>query len=47
MGAYSGGECSARFKSFMNTVVKSGQLADKYNAVRQESDTLGGDILVH
>lgn len=43
----SGGECSARFKSFMNTVVKSGQLADKYNAVRQESDTLGGNILVY
>lgn len=43
----SGGECSARFKSFMNTVVKSGQLADKYNAVRQESDTLVGDIMVH
>eukprot|EP00250_Pteridium_aquilinum_P018481 c24109_g1_i1 orf=324-4016(+) len=43
----SGGECSARFKSFMNTVVKSGHLAEKYNAVRQESDTLVGDMVVH
>ncbi|MCO5610009.1 hypothetical protein L7F22_064244 [Adiantum nelumboides] len=43
----SGGECSAKFKVFMNTVVKTGHLAEKYNAVRQESDTLVGDILAH
>lgn len=43
----SGGECSARFKSFMNTTVKGSQLVDKYNAVRQESDPLVGDIVVH
>ncbi|KAH7437479.1 hypothetical protein KP509_05G074400 [Ceratopteris richardii] len=41
----SGVECSAKFKAFMNMVVKSGSLVEKYNAVRQESDTLGGDML--
>lgn len=41
----SGGECSARFKMFMNNVVKSGPLAEKYNAVRHENDTMVGDIM--
>lgn len=40
------GEPTARFKSFMNHVVKVGPLADKYNAVRHESVTMGaGDIM--
>jgi cullin-associated NEDD8-dissociated protein 1 len=40
------GEPTLRFKSFMNHVVKVGSLAEKYNAVRHESDTLGaGDIM--
>eukprot|EP00249_Psilotum_nudum_P024642 c29247_g2_i2 orf=410-4126(+) len=40
----SGGECSARFKSFMNNVVKSAPLIEKYNSVRHESDSMvGGD----
>lgn len=40
------GEPTLRFKSFMNHVVKVGSLAEKYNAVRHESDTMGaGDIM--
>jgi hypothetical protein len=40
------GEPSVRFKAFMNHVVKSGSLAEKYSAVRHESDTVGGgDIM--
>ncbi|KAH9575070.1 hypothetical protein CY35_01G092900 [Sphagnum magellanicum] len=40
------GEPTARFKAFMNHVVKSGSLADKYSAVCHESDTVGGgDIM--
>ena len=40
------GEPTTRFKSFMNHMVKVGPLAEKYNAVRHESDTLGGgDIM--
>ncbi|KAL3700206.1 hypothetical protein R1sor_018228 [Riccia sorocarpa] len=41
------GEPSTRFKTFMQSVVKSGSLAEKYNAVRHESDSLvgGGDIM--
>lgn len=43
----SSGEPSTRFKTFMNNVVKSGSLAEKYNAVRHESDSMvgAGDIM--
>lgn len=43
----SSGEPSTRFKTFMNNVVKSGSLAEKYNTVRHESDSMvgGGDIM--
>ncbi|GLJ25166.1 hypothetical protein SUGI_0481390 [Cryptomeria japonica] len=36
----SGGECSARFKMLMDSIKKSSHLADKYSAVRHESDTV-------
>ncbi|CAM6099751.1 unnamed protein product [Calypogeia fissa] len=40
------GEPSTRFKTFMNNVVKTGSLGEKYNAVRHESDSMvGGDIM--
>lgn len=43
---YDSEEPTLRFKSFMNHTVKVGSLAEKYNAVRHESDTLGaGDIM--
>ncbi|KAJ7551602.1 hypothetical protein O6H91_06G021400 [Diphasiastrum complanatum] len=40
------GDASSRFKAFMNNVVKSGPLAERYNAVRHESDAVvTGDIM--
>ncbi|XP_024525263.1 cullin-associated NEDD8-dissociated protein 1 isoform X2 [Selaginella moellendorffii] len=40
------GESSPRFRAFINNVVKSGTLAEKYNAVRHESDTVvAGDVM--
>eukprot|EP01018_Ginkgo_biloba_P019172 Gb_04165 [translate_table: standard] len=42
----SGGECSAKFKILMNSVMKSSNLAEKYNAVCHESDTMvSGDVM--
>eukprot|EP00246_Nothoceros_aenigmaticus_P008850 TRINITY_DN2398_c0_g2_i1.p1 TRINITY_DN2398_c0_g2~~TRINITY_DN2398_c0_g2_i1.p1 ORF type:complete len:1034 (-),score=241.13 TRINITY_DN2398_c0_g2_i1:61-2811(-) len=34
------GDGSSKFKAFMNNIVKTGPLGEKYNAVRHESDTL-------
>lgn len=42
----SGGECSAKFKMLMDSIKKSNDLSEKYNAVRHESDTVVvGDVM--